>query len=485
MHATGDTPTHPGHAADAVEALRADVVQVLDDVIGVVNELRADVDGLRSADTSAIQRRITTLELRMPEIRAMRAELRTELDTDRVRAAITHMSRIHPKRRTVVFAGRDYFGDNLKYAYLAALDAARTRGFDCWYLPFDAAQERIVTELGGACFPADAAQWSAAHMSAALEAAVFVVCTHLTSHHHPNPYAGALFAGARWVQLWHGISIKEVGLRNQVGIAQLTPHFAELLASCGSYAAFVGASDAAEPEWRRWFSFRRYAAIGYPRNDVLLREPAANDLVNVDLGTLAAMREVRARGARTFLYTPTFRDGHPGWVHEIGLDRLGAELAARGDRLVVNLHPFEQSLIPALREQCPQVSFVREQTDLYPLLRESSVLVTDYSSLMFDFLMLDRPIVFFRPDHERYVSGSRTLYDAKVRQLPGPTAQRLDDLLALLNDANEPAFTPIRHELRDRLFDHVDANAGDRLIALLDSELDTALATPPYAAPAG
>jgi CDP-glycerol glycerophosphotransferase len=464
---------NPSTADNAVGALRADVSQVLGEIVGHLNELRSDLDQLQpEAKLQSLARRVTTLELRMPEVRA----LRMELDRDRMRAAFTHMSRMHPKRRAIVFVGRDYFGDNLKYAYLGALDAATIQDFDCWYLPFDAAQERMVRALGGQCLPADHAEWSGAHLSLALETAVLVVCDHFTKLHHPNPFATALFAGARWVQLWHGISIKEVGLRNQIPLARVTPEYAELLASCGSYAAFLGSSAAAEGEWRRWFSFRRYAPIGFPRNDVLQRQPSERDLINVDFETLEAMRATRAAGGRVFLYAPTFRDGRPEWIRDIGLQRLADGLSARGDRLVVNLHPLEHAMLAELCERLPQVGFVRARSDLYPLLAQTSALITDYSSLMFDFLPLDRPIVFFRPDHQRYVSDSRQLYDAKVRQLPGPVADSVEALLGVLLGSADPAYEEIRRELMHRLFDHVDGEATTRLMTLLGNELDIALA---------
>ena len=66
------------------------------------------------------------------------------------------MSRFAPKSRTVVFVGRWHFGDNLKYAWLAALEHAEAAGFECWYLPPDARQEALVRSLGANCLPSDA-----------------------------------------------------------------------------------------------------------------------------------------------------------------------------------------------------------------------------------------------------------------------------------------------------------------------------------------
>jgi len=125
------------------------------------------------------------------------------------------------------------------------------------------------------------------------------------------------------------------------------------------------------------------------------------------------------------------------------------------------------------------VHFVRERTDLYPLLREATLLITDYSSLMFDFLPLGRPMLFYRPDHERYTEQSRPLYAGKVRQLPGATCDSLQALLdGLRGDtaALDAPYAGIRDELATRLFDRIDDQSTARVLALIEEELATALA---------
>ena len=106
---------------------------------------------------------------------------------------------------------------------------------------------------------------------------------------------------------------------------------------------------------------------------MLLREPTERDLLNVDLDAFALARSTRAAGGRVVLYAPTFRDGEMGtWIYGAGLSQIAQALAARGDRLLVNLHPLESGELPRLRQTFPNVHFVRERTDLYPLLREAT-----------------------------------------------------------------------------------------------------------------
>lgn len=469
-----DTPAESADTAtrlDAVEAytlqLGQAVEQLVDAVVGL-QQARPQQPPEASGGADAALAAIGALNGRLNE-------LQQELALERACRDLERVSRMHPKSRSVVFVATTYLGCNIKYAWLAFRALARREGLTAWLLPQNAEQQRMAESLGEPCFPHRSQDWTAEHLHAALSAAVVVTCDHFL---HPNPYAPALLAGARHVQLWHGISIKEIGLRNLAPLKQMSPRYARVLATTGPYSRLVGTAASAEAEWRRWFAFERYAPIGYPRNDVLLREPDEADLLNVDRAMLDAARAARAAGGRVVLYAPTFRDAQRGtWIIDAGVDRLAKALHERGDLLLVNLHPVEAPMLPQLQQAAPHARFVSPRTDIYPLLREATELVTDYSSVMFDFLLLDRPILLFRPDHAAYVARSRTLFDDKMQTPPGPTVGNVAELLLALRSraAETPAHARHRHALRDRLHDHTDGRAGERLAALLMDELSLAL----------
>lgn len=454
----------------AVEAFGAQLGQAVEQLVDAVVQLQQQPPQppQLAGGAEAALAAIGALNGRLVELEQQFALERSCRDLERV-------SRMHPKARSVVFVATTYLGCNVKYAWLAFREKARREGIAAWLLPQNAEQERMAKDLGEPCFPHRHADWSAEHLHAALSAAVVVTCDHFLN---PNPYAAALLAGARHVQLWHGISIKEIGLRNLAPMRHMTPRFARVLATTGPYTRLVGTAASAEGEWRRWFSFERYAPIGYPRNDVLLREATPADLLNVDTAMLAAARAAREAGRRVVLYAPTFRDAKRGvWAVEAGLERLAKELAQRGDLLIVNLHPVEQPMIPQLAEAIPSAKFVAPRTDIYPLLPHTTELVTDYSSVMFDYLLLDRPILLFRPDHADYVARSRTLFDDKLDVKPGPLTGSVNELLLALRNraAESPAHARHRQTLRERLHDHCDAKSGERLGVLLLEELGLAL----------
>jgi CDP-glycerol glycerophosphotransferase len=257
---------------------------------------------------------------------------------------------------------------------------------------------------------------------------------------------------------------------------------ARVLRTAGHYAALLGTTRSGEAEWRRWFGFQRYAPLGYPRNDVLYREPGEDDLLNVDRNAFSRARKARERGQRVVLWAPTFRDANrTQWIIEAGLPAIAQELKRTGDCLIVNLHPVEQPSVPELAKAYPQATFVAPRTDLYPLLRQCDVLVTDYSSVLFDWLHLKRPVLLFRPDHAAYTQRSRKLFDAKLQALPGPCVSTANELLATLarrEHLDTPQFAEIRARLLAQWFDQPDGASAQRVVDLVAQELDLALPKP-------
>jgi CDP-glycerol glycerophosphotransferase len=123
------------------------------------------------------------------------------------------------------------------------------------------------------------------------------------------------------------------------------------------------------------------------------------------------------------------------------------------------------------------VQFVAPRTDIYPLLASTSALITDYSSLMFDYLHLRRPVLLFRPDHASYTEKSRRLFDDKLQQLPGPLVDKADALARLLlapRMGQDAVHEHARSQLLRQWYDHHDGASAHRLMQLLADELAAA-----------
>ncbi len=124
------------------------------------------------------------------------------------------------------------------------------------------------------------------------------------------------------------------------------------------------------------------------------------------------------------LYAPTFRDDMRNgvhWQHDLGLDIEGLEREI-GDRavLLVRFHPLVRTKLP---ESSTASGFARDAAkypDIQELLAAADVLITDYSSVFFDFAITGRPMVFFAYDIAHYREDLRGFYLDYEQSVPGP-----------------------------------------------------------------
>jgi CDP-glycerol glycerophosphotransferase len=165
---------------------------------------------------------------------------------------------------------------------------------------------------------------------------------------------------------------------------------------------------------------------GYPRNDALVTGGAGD----------ALRKKLKLTDDRkVVLYAPTFRagpNGRPEKRFELPFDveRFAKEL---GETHVLLVRPHYLSsavLPPSLRGTARSVADVHDVTSL---LQITDVLITDYSSVMFDYALLDRPMLFFAPDLEDYVRSRGSYFDL-TEEAPGPVIRDEDQLFAALAD---------------------------------------------------
>jgi CDP-glycerol glycerophosphotransferase len=454
-------------AKEVIQEMHALVIQMVHDMARTRRELE---------ELQLTSQRLSTLEALPAQIESRFDEnQRAALERDsvqRTQAAIRQLAKIYPKSSSVVFVGRNYFGDNVKYAFLAFRAWAADQGVKCHFLPDNSEQYEMLKAAGLDPIPPDHDLWTNNDALALLGAKIIVLCDAMLAPTWPNSLSKELLAGAKQVQLWHGISIKEIGMAN-IQVEGLTKEFpATIAAVSGPFDVFVGTSASSEAEWKRFFAIHSYVPAGYPRNDVLLREPSNYDLVNVDVCTYELMCNARKAGQTVVLYAPTFRDRIGiSWITKSALEELNRYCETAGHLLVVNLHPYEQYALTELRSTLSGVVFVQAGTDAYPLLAQASLLITDYSSIAFDYLLLDRPIIHYRPDHKDYQAVSRSLIDGHEMMVGGPCVYTLETLCDALESATAATIDPeqdehkaLRAQLRERLFDHPDGHASERVV---------------------
>ncbi len=208
----------------------------------------------------------------------------------------------------------------------------------------------------------------------------------------------------------------------------------------------------------------RVLVTGLPRNDVLLDETvAATESERAFVDQVAAWR---SEGRRILFYMPTYRDSKLRTEHTFPIrwDELDAWLDEHDTELLVKIHPADDARLPP-GQDFKRLHPLGRFADPYPLLRHTDALITDYSSVFFDFVLVDRPIVFFAYDLESYQAHDRSLYDPYESVACGPVATSYEELVAALGDAvgGADAHAQARQRVRRRVHDHVDGGSGARL----------------------
>ncbi len=243
--------------------------------------------------------------------------------------------------------------------------------------------------------------------------------------------------GTTIVGLWHGIMLKQVewDAHRQIDHPIVGP------IERGKYALFkqfdwltVTSEAMVEPfASGRNMDPSQVVVTGYPRNDLLDGTfPDGRTETEADIYETAAKRHEESD---VFLYAPTFHEETGQHVGEhLDLSKLDAKLTEIDAYLIVKPHPRDQ--IDVDRAECSRIISMPSALDVYPLLPSIDALITDYSSLYFDYLLLDRPVVFYPFDRERYreTRGFNLDYDEAT---PGPVATEFDELLVSIESVLE------------------------------------------------
>ncbi|WP_395638761.1 CDP-glycerol glycerophosphotransferase family protein [Pseudolysinimonas sp.] len=264
------------------------------------------------------------------------------------------------------------------------------------------------------------------------------------------------------LQTWHGTMLKKlaldrkVGFRTRIAVTRERDRWDALLAQ-NPYSAeiFRSAYAMRKPIWQE----------GYPRNDVL-HDPERAAAVRAAIGIPA--------DARVVLYAPTWRDDRTEMVDFVDLAAFARDLADSdgSSGFVVLARGHSRTLAHGKDLLGENLVDVTSYPDMADLLLVADVLVTDYSSVMFDFAGTGRPIVFFTPDLSHYSTDLRGFYFDLLESAPGPVVTTRDELReAILAAADgQPPYAARRAAWRERFTPRDDGAAGQRVVERMLAE---------------
>jgi len=259
------------------------------------------------------------------------------------------------------------------------------------------------------------------------------------------------------VNTWHGTPIKKVLMDDKGSwqvkhakskIRKLSPFFENLT----RYKLVTAESEIEAEILKRSFSSAVVEVTGQPRNDVLVKCETSGDSAQVQEGSYALKR---------ILYLPTHR--------MYGKNRTFSQLAAEFANLdpvlrhlnvllLIKLHYYHQDEAKELAQKLSGLKNVRvllnEELggDVYPLLASCDILITDYSSVYVDFLLTEKPIIFYCFDLQTYMAVDREFNFDYNEVTPGPKCFNLDEVAHWIQRflEDDSPYKKERKELKDK-----------------------------------
>ena len=273
--------------------------------------------------------------------------------------------------------------------------------------------------------------------------------------------------GTVYLQTWHGTPLKKLGLDiEEVHMpGTYTERYREnIINESENWSYLISPNKYSSEIFKRAFGFNgEIMESGYPRNDILCRaEPA---LIAETKRKLNIPIE-----KKVILYAPTWRDdefhkiGQYKFTFQFELDkmkeRFGNEfvLLTRMHYLVAESFDFA-----AYGDFVKDVSSYPDIAELYLV---SDMLITDYSSVFFDYANLDRPIIFFMFDLEDYRDRLRGFYFDIEKEAPGPIVENEEELFGAIEYAAAKGHVSPKlfENFRNRFCHLEDGKATERVV---------------------
>lgn len=235
------------------------------------------------------------------------------------------------------------------------------------------------------------------------------------------------------VNLWHGTPLKRLS-----GYVGAEPRFQYLLSSSDFVSDILRESFRLSPD--------KILTVGYPRNDLLFEFFNATSPLGIN----------KSDYTKLVLWMPTFRQSTKGKVFDctptetglplavtpIILDELNNMLNKKNMFMIIKLHPAQDELAIAKIPYSNIKLLTNTELDqngiqLYHLVNNCDALLTDYSSIYFDYLLLNRPIGFIIDDIGEYESNRGFVVDNPLDYMPGQHIKDIQGLYCYLNEVYE------------------------------------------------
>ena len=285
--------------------------------------------------------------------------------------------------------------------------------------------------------------------------------------------------GQIFVNLWHGSGIKSHDFYNH----DIRPQQAQSLrkfASITDLMCVQSLDDRFKLSAQLGLDMRKVYVTGQPRLDCVLSSDGKSKLRKIYGSKIDYVD-------RFIFFAPSFRansSSHSGSLVSDNIFRLAdydssklnAFLEEHNTALIYKLHPIEQTAFKGRTFGNTERILELDEEMLFDadvrydeLLNAFDIMITDYSSIAYDFLMLDRPIIYLLPDYQEYTSERGFVFNHIDNYMPGEKVFSFADMLIALDE--ELCYPQKSHDIRKFVtsvrFDYGDGNSAKRCMDVL------------------
>ncbi|OYT11233.1 MAG: hypothetical protein B6I18_04930 [Bacteroidetes bacterium 4572_112] len=270
-----------------------------------------------------------------------------------------------------------------------------------------------------------------------------------------SPYP--LLKEKKIVNIWHGIPIKKVGYPENINDRNAFERFMDKLDYFSVSADFDGGIIE--------------SAFRIPTDKIFVSGLCKNDFIKISQKKVLENNPYLDK--KVIIYAPTFRDEGMKIISFdklFPIDRLNALLEKYDAYFLYRSH-FNTDESKAIDGYARiKSASSREFLDPQPLLYYSDIMITDYSGIYFDYLLMDRPIIFYNYDYEEYTKKRDFLYNYE-ENTPGPKVNNQSDLLNAIEEylINPDKDKEFREEIKKKFHKYEDGKACERTYELIKS----------------
>lgn len=279
-----------------------------------------------------------------------------------------------------------------------------------------------------------------------------------------------------YIQTWHGTPLKKLGLDMDdvymAGGKNVEYYKEQFVKNTGTWDYLISQNYYSTKIFERAFDFKKeFLEIGYPRNDVLFEKNNRESMEQLK------KKLKLPQDKKIILYAPTWRDNE---FYDVGKYRFNPSLDFEQLRkelseeyiLIVKYHYLIMDQVDWTAYKGFIYAFDMSY-DISMLYLVSDILMTDYSSVMFDYSILKRPMVFYCYDLEGYRKELRGFYFDFIQVAPGPIIEESDALVKYLKGFDTEQYEEDYKEKYDRFskeYNHLDDGmASERVVELIES----------------